>query len=487
VAIEVKKPGRTTRGGKRANPSEGIAVRDIYDVIDSDWDLLDIPFGDISPNPFNDRDMGDLEELADDIASSGLDQPVSVMHRERFVEQYADRFPAKVDGLTTKYVLGFGERRWRASRLAGERTGAKTIRAHLRNDLVPTIRLALIRENYHRKDPTPLERARHIKTLVDDERLTYPEVCELLNIKSKGSISKLLGLLKLPEPIQAALTREEISQRTALALGDLDEHEVDAVLELIVNQDMRPDEALYQVRTAPQVVSPGNAAGGDAGHEDDPAADEVASVISSDGHVVDTDSDSDEPPNSQNVEIEDLEESRGHTERAGHSARPGAAVSKPKDSVAGDRAAAAQARERVCIDWLRREDPPTGEQREELVRRALLAGGKTDGRSRAHTWLVRSGKARFDIKDPEAYFGTVLSSGDDGLILRATWAIALAGNEVRASDRRRPNWDTHDAAYVQELMAVVGYSPATGWERSELERLGVSLGNAAEHTDQESA
>jgi hypothetical protein len=143
----------------------------------------------------------------------------------------------------------------------------------------------------------------------------------------------------------------------------------------------------------------------------------------------------------------------------------------------------------VCIQWLSGDGLPAHEQLDDLVRRALLAGGKTDARTRAHSWLVRTGKAHFDIRDPEGYFGAVLSSGDEQLIVRATWATALSSNELRASDRRRPAWDRHDAAYVRLLMEAAGYEPSTQWERGEVERLAVSLGNSSgtEHPDQETA
>lgn len=132
---------------------------------------------------------------------------------------------------------------------------------------------------------------------------------------------------------------------------------------------------------------------------------------------------------------------------------------------------------------------PTDKQMADLLRRAFLVGGRVTGRSRAHGWLLTAGKAHFNIKEPEGYFDAVLSSGDDDLIDLAIWAAALADNEVRASDRRRPAWDTHDAMYVQLLIDCGGYEPSTDWERGTLARLGVSLGNTTEtdQADQESA
>lgn len=482
MAIELKKPGRRTKGGNASSAQPAKKVQDIYDVRDSNWDQLDVPLDNISPNPFNDRAMGDLDELAADIAKDGLDSPVLVMHTSVFVEYWGDRFPEECAKLETELLLGFGERRWRASMIAAEETGLTTIRGILRNDAVPKIRRLLIRENYHRLNPTPLERARHIRTLSVEEGLSYAEICDELNIKSRGTISKLLDLLELPNSVQAAVQEGTITQTGALQLGDLDEEQVQVALHLVVDEDMKPADAVHYARTAPPAVSQGNTPPlSDRPEAEQKAVDttaelEIEPTIDAAAEAADEDS----PKAAASADSSTSTPARATTGRT-------PAKTAAKDQTATDRAVAARERDLACVEWLQSSELPTAEQFGGLVRRALLVGGKLDGRSKAHAWLVRSGKAHFDIKDADGYYGAVLSSGDDELIQRATWAIALAGNEVRAADRRRPGWDAHDAAHVRELMTVVGYKPTTSWETTELDRLGVSLGNSLDHSEQESA
>lgn len=480
MPIEVKKPGSSTRRGQSSPTTP--PPKDIYDVADSDWDMLTPRVDEISPNPFNKREMRKLDELADDIRENGLDSPVTVLDRDEFVKYWGARYPEACAALTTRFVLGPGERRWRASQLAG----VETIRAILRNDKIPSIKGDLMRENYHRENPSVIEQARIIAELQVDEGLSYQQICDQLGIKSRGTITKLLNLLKLPPAVQDAIHAGEISQKAGTILGELpDEASVTEALALLVQGEAHsPRDAVNRARSVARTVSQGNtddqqSASGEAEPEnvDDDAGDAPASEATT-------------PPAGAAAQAA--------TERSSSPSSP-AAANKPAasaaparsaaDTEAIQRATAARERESTCIRMLADGISPTGKQLDDLLRRAVLVGGRIPGRSRAHGWLLTAGKAQFNIKEPEGYFDAVLSSGDDDLIEFATWAAALGDNEVRASDRRRPAWDTHDARYVQMLIDCAGYQPSTAWERSTLERLGVSLGNTTEtqQDDQESA
>jgi ParB/RepB/Spo0J family partition protein len=482
VAITVAKPNRNTKKGRQGQSPGRPAgqANDIYEVEDGNWDLLEIPFDQIDPNPFNERDMGDLDELAAEIEHDGLVHAVTVMHREAFLEHWEAKFPQKCAALTRQYTLGPGERRWRASMLAAQKTGALKIRANLRNDLIPRIRFILIKENYHRKDPSPLERARHIKTLIEDEGLSYSEVCDELNIQSKGTVSKLLDLLELPRELQDAVHTKVLTQKAAFTLAELtDAGEREAALRLVLDEDAKPLDAVHRIRVSSPNVSREPARTGNSDSNDQDAA----------GSGDERDS-----PEASTAGEQKKAEAPADNPTDPPAAAPALSVTRSsarstKSATSVDRTLAARQREAACIRWLTSDDQPVGEELDSLVRRALLAGGRVDGRKRAHEWLTRSGKSQLDIKDAEAYFGTILSSGDDGLIELATWATALAGSELRAADRRRTTWDRHDAAHVQLLMESGDYVPETEWERSELERLGVSLANTVgseHHPDQES-
>lgn len=488
MAIDVGSPKRSTKRGRSAAPQPAKSHGDIYAVQDSEWDLLDIPVDQIDPNPFNERDMGDLEEMSDDIRDGTFEPTITAMHREKFLAHWESRFPDRCKNLTKPYTIGYGERRWRAA----VRAGKKTIKVIVRNGLVPTIRFDLIKENHHRKDPTDIEKARDIQALKEEEGLGYEQICDALKIKSRGTITKYLALLKLPEDVQKAVHAKEISANAARTLlQDLpdDEDRIKA-LNLIRTKNISAADAIYQLRAAPTSVSNGN----------------VTDAVMVGGAP----SDSEPPPGPSLVEPEpasepvlatsqNIEEASGdQVDDAGEEVETGAtgqerretttSVTKRQESAPVDstseRSLAQRERENACVELLRQEILPSAEQISDLLRRALLASsGKTDARSRAHTWLCRSGKAYFDVKHTDGYFQTVLSSGNDKLIELATLATALATNEIRAADRRRPSWDRLDASHLELLITQAQYVPKTQWEKNELTRLGVSIGNDTEAPD----
>ena len=139
-----------------------------------------LPLERIRPNPDQPRRYFDpeaLNELADSIRERGLLQPV-IVGRETD------------DG----YLLLAGERRYRASRLAG----LTAIPALIRDDDPAAI--ALI-ENLQREDLTPLESALAIAALIDEKGLTHADVASLIH-KSRPYVSNTLALTRLPKAIQ---------------------------------------------------------------------------------------------------------------------------------------------------------------------------------------------------------------------------------------------------------------------------------------------
>jgi ParB family transcriptional regulator, chromosome partitioning protein len=134
----------------------------------------------IRPNPEQPRrhfDQKALDELAESIRQRGVLQPI-IVKREP-------------DGL---YLLLAGERRYRASKLAGLRV----IPALVRDD--HPLEIAMI-ENLQREDLTPLEEALGIAALIDAQGYTHAEVADLLH-KSRPHVSNTLALTRLPKTIQ---------------------------------------------------------------------------------------------------------------------------------------------------------------------------------------------------------------------------------------------------------------------------------------------
>ncbi len=180
------------------------------DIPAAEGTVIDIPVGDIDPNLSQPRKKFDddaLLALSDSIRHSGVISPILV---------------AK-DG--ARYTLIAGERRWRASRLAG----LDTIPAIVRDwDEVKRQEAALI-ENIQREDLNAIEEARGISRLMEECALTQEAVAERLG-RSRPAVANLLRLLNLPKRIQDAVIEGALSAGHARVLAGIDDEEVQAGL-----------------------------------------------------------------------------------------------------------------------------------------------------------------------------------------------------------------------------------------------------------------
>ncbi len=169
-----------------------------------------IPLDAITPNPQQPRRTMSpeaLQGLAASIREVGVLQPIVVRRGEE----------------AGSFVLVAGERRWRASRLAG----LKEIPALVREgDDVSGLAEALV-ENLQREDLGALEEAAAYRQLLEDFGLTHEEVGARVG-RSRPTITNTLRLLQLPSSVQGMLARGELSAghcRALLALDDLGEAE----------------------------------------------------------------------------------------------------------------------------------------------------------------------------------------------------------------------------------------------------------------------
>ena len=142
-----------------------------------------------------------LQELAESIRVQGVVQPIIVK-------------PAADD----RYEIIAGERRWRASQLAGLDKVPVFIR---QADNQTTLALALI-ENIQREDLNPIETAIGLKRLIKEFDLTQQEVADAVG-RSRAAVSNLLRLLKLPKKIKQFLHKGSISMGHARAIISLPE------------------------------------------------------------------------------------------------------------------------------------------------------------------------------------------------------------------------------------------------------------------------
>lgn len=137
-----------------------------------------------------------LQELAESIKAQGVIQPVIV--REHGLEHYE---------------LIAGERRWRASQLAGLSEIPVVIKSI--NDEA-ALAMGLI-ENLQRENLNPIEEARGLKRLADEFSLTHETIAQAVG-KSRSAISNSLRLLGLPEPVQELLYQRRLEMGHARAL-----------------------------------------------------------------------------------------------------------------------------------------------------------------------------------------------------------------------------------------------------------------------------
>lgn len=165
--------------------------------------LNEIAIDQITPNPNQPRrefDEQALEELASSIREIGIIQPVTLRQME--------------DG---KYQIIAGERRWRASQMAG----LQSIPAYIRTVKDETVMEMALVENIQREDLNAIEIALAYEQLLQKSGMTQERVAAEVG-KSRAAVANYLRLLKLPAQVQMALQKKEIDMGHARALLSLD-------------------------------------------------------------------------------------------------------------------------------------------------------------------------------------------------------------------------------------------------------------------------
>lgn len=180
----------------------------------------------IKPNPFQPRKEFDelaLKSLAESIRQYGVLQPLTVTKKE---------YEKPGEGIVVEYELIAGERRLRASKLAGVQQVPCLIRTAEDTDLMK-LEMAII-ENLQREDLNPVDRAKAFKQLVDNFKLTHAAIAQKVG-KSREYVSNTLRILNLPESMLQALSDGEIVEghtRPLLMLADRPEEQKALFLEI---------------------------------------------------------------------------------------------------------------------------------------------------------------------------------------------------------------------------------------------------------------
>jgi len=185
--------------------------------------------------PRRDINQEALEELAASIRTQGVIQPIIIR-------------PISSD----KYEIIAGERRWRASQLAGLDQIPAVIR-HVPDEAA--IAMALI-ENIQREDLNPLEEAVALKRLQDEFELTHQQVAEAVG-KSRTTVTNLLRLISLDEEVKKLLEHGDIEMGHARSMLSLSNDKQRTVASEVVTKSLsvRQTEALVR-RTLEQINKP---------------------------------------------------------------------------------------------------------------------------------------------------------------------------------------------------------------------------------------
>ncbi|HSK48683.1 MAG TPA: ParB/RepB/Spo0J family partition protein [Coriobacteriia bacterium] len=168
----------------------------------------------------------EVTELAIDLLTPNPGQPRTDINEDR-VEELADSIvkvgvlqPILVRPLGEKYQIVAGERRWRASRIAGlEKVPVRV----LATDEVQSLEIALI-ENLQREDLNSIEEARGYRQLLTVHQMTQAELADKVS-KSRSAITNALRLLDLPEDVQELVYEGRITAGHARAVLSVPDEE----------------------------------------------------------------------------------------------------------------------------------------------------------------------------------------------------------------------------------------------------------------------
>ncbi len=200
--------------------------------------IVELDIDSIEINPFQPRsnfNEDSLQELASSIRQLGVIQPITVRKSD-----------------FNKYQLISGERRLRASKLAG----LKTIPSYIRiaNDH-ESLTMALV-ENIQRHDLDPIEIALSYQRLIDEIQLTQEQMSERVG-KKRSTIANYLRLLKLDPVIQTGIRDGFITMGHGRAIINIEDHDAQAdIYQKIVSRNLSVRETEALVKTYQESLKP---------------------------------------------------------------------------------------------------------------------------------------------------------------------------------------------------------------------------------------
>jgi ParB family chromosome partitioning protein len=229
--------------GDRLGRGLGALLADDNDKLAAEGEYILCDITAIDPNPYQPRhemDVDALQELAESIAEKGILQPLVVT-------------PSDVPD---RYILIAGERRLRASKLAGLTDVPVIVRDVETQD---RLELALI-ENIQRENLNPIDEGLAYQQLVKEFSMTQEEVAKRVG-KERSTVANTMRLLQLPDFIKDDIGGGRLSMGHARVLLAIKDHvEVKEIRDKIINKELSVRQTEALVRAAKQKNS-GNAGG----------------------------------------------------------------------------------------------------------------------------------------------------------------------------------------------------------------------------------
>ncbi|HCC06769.1 MAG TPA: chromosome partitioning protein ParB [Clostridiales bacterium] len=192
--------------------------------------IINIPVDDIKPNknqPRKSFDEDKLNELADSIKEHGVIQPIIVKK------------------MASHYQIVAGERRYRASQIAG----LKEIPSIVKNyNPKETMQIALI-ENIQRENLNALEEAEAYQKLIETLDITQEEMAIKIG-KSRSAVANTLRLLKLSDKVKMYLLEKNISNAHARTIVNIEDHDLqEKVADIIIDKSLSVRQTEEYVKT----------------------------------------------------------------------------------------------------------------------------------------------------------------------------------------------------------------------------------------------
>ena len=192
---------------------------DIIDTAKKNNEIIEIDLNELRPNPYQPRKVFDeeaLNELASSIKEHGVFQPIIVKKT--------------IKG----YDIVAGERRYRASKIAGLQTIPAIIKDFTDDEMM---QISLL-ENLQRENLTAIEEAKAYKAIIDASNITQEELANKVG-KSRSYITNILGLLSLPLSVQDLVLYNKISMGHARVLSKLsDVSKIEELANIVVDENL---------------------------------------------------------------------------------------------------------------------------------------------------------------------------------------------------------------------------------------------------------